>query len=147
MSRATFFLVITMLFMTACGKKAETPTTEEVVSEELVSAPETQAPQSPVVVQPETATTPVSQASSAEPVISVLSAATGAASTTVAPEKPSIMDIQKALKNAGLYTGKVDGTLGPKTKKAIEEFQKQNKLKADGKVGPKTWEKLKTYLK
>ena len=55
-------------------------------------------------------------------------------------------DIQRALKNAGLYTGSLDGKLGPKTKKAIEEFQSSKGLKADGKVGPKTWVELEKYL-
>lgn len=81
-----------------------------------------------------------------------------AAKETVAPEvnlaplppagpyKPSIKDIQTALKNAGSYTGKVDGKSGPLTKKAVENFQKTNNLKADGKVGPKTWQALSKYL-
>lgn len=55
-------------------------------------------------------------------------------------------DIQKALKNAGFYTGAVDGKIGPKTKLAVEEFQKSKGLKADGKVGPKTWVELEKYL-
>lgn len=55
-------------------------------------------------------------------------------------------DIQKALKNAGFYTGTVDGKIGPRTKKAVMEFQKANGLKADGKVGPKTWAALEKYL-
>ena len=60
-------------------------------------------------------------------------------------EKPSMQDIQQALKNADLYEGKIDGISGPKTRKAIEDFQSQKGLKADGKVGPKTWQKLKEY--
>ena len=59
---------------------------------------------------------------------------------------PHHKQIQQALKNAGIYDGKVDGTLGPKTKKAIEAFQSQNGLKADGKVGRKTWKALSAYL-
>ncbi len=55
-------------------------------------------------------------------------------------------EIQAALKSAGFYTGEVDGKMGPRTKKAIEEFQKANGLKADGKVGPKTWAELEKYL-
>ncbi len=62
------------------------------------------------------------------------------------PYKPSAKDIQAALKNAGYYAGSVDGKLGPKSQKAIEEFQAANGLKADGKVGPKTWEALGRYL-
>ncbi len=61
------------------------------------------------------------------------------------PEKPSARDIQQALKNGNFYQGKVDGVLGPKTKKAIEDFQTQNNLKVDGKVGSQTWQKLKAY--
>jgi hypothetical protein len=54
--------------------------------------------------------------------------------------------IQAALKNAGFYTGAIDGIVGPKTKAAIEEFQKAKGLKADGKVGPKTWAELSKYI-
>ena len=60
--------------------------------------------------------------------------------------KPTPKQIQQALKNAGIYDGKVDGNIGPKTKKAIEAFQTQNDLKADGKVGRKTWKALSVYL-
>ncbi len=61
------------------------------------------------------------------------------------PETPSKKDIQAALKNAGFYQGDLDGKFGPKTKKAVEDFQATNQLKVDGKVGPNTWEKLKNY--
>ncbi|PIY82552.1 MAG: peptidoglycan-binding protein [Candidatus Omnitrophica bacterium CG_4_10_14_0_2_um_filter_44_9] len=54
--------------------------------------------------------------------------------------------IQQALKNLGLYSGEVDGSIGPKTKEAIKEFQSKNSLAADGKVGPKTWAALKNAL-
>jgi len=62
------------------------------------------------------------------------------------PYSPSANEIQTALKNAGFYTGSVDGKIGPKSKKAIEDFQSANGLKVDGKVGPKTWEALGKYL-
>lgn len=62
------------------------------------------------------------------------------------PYKPANKEIQLALKNAGYYTGAIDGKLGPKSSRAIEEFQKANGLVADGKVGPKTWAALSRYL-
>jgi peptidoglycan hydrolase-like protein with peptidoglycan-binding domain len=62
------------------------------------------------------------------------------------PYKPSGVEIQTALKNAGYYTGVVDGKVGPMTKEAIEDFQKANNLEADGKVGPKTWVALSKHL-
>lgn len=61
------------------------------------------------------------------------------------PYKPTVQEIQTALKSAGLYSGEVDGKSGPKTKAAIEEFQKANNLKVDGKVGPQTWTALSVY--
>lgn len=67
-----------------------------------------------------------------------------AAVTKVAQDRNK--DIQKALKNAGFYVGTVDGKIGPKTKKAVMDFQKANGLKVDGKVGPKTWAALEKYL-
>ncbi|MBF0489266.1 MAG: peptidoglycan-binding protein [Candidatus Omnitrophica bacterium] len=58
-----------------------------------------------------------------------------------------VSDIQKALKNAGNYTGKIDGKLGAGTKLAIVEFQKEHHLAADGVLGKKTWKLLKANLK
>lgn len=82
----------------------------------------------------------------AQPAVSVTEAAKLEPLPPAGPFKPSPVDIQTALKNAGFYTGEVDGKIGPKTKKAIEAFQKANNLKADGKIGTKTWDILKTHL-
>jgi murein L,D-transpeptidase YcbB/YkuD len=82
----------------------------------------------------------------ATPVASGVGAAKLEALPPAGPYKPTNIEIQTALKNAGLYAGEVDGKVGPKTKKAIEEFQKANGLKADGKVGPKTWALLSSHL-
>ncbi len=65
---------------------------------------------------------------------------------SVVSRKYRIKDIQKALKNAGFPVSAIDGKMGPKTKKAIKNFQKANELTADGVVGVKTWEKLKPYI-
>ncbi len=55
-------------------------------------------------------------------------------------------ELQKALKAAGVYEGKVDGKVGSKTRAAVVEFQKAHSLKSDGVVGQKTWSELKSYL-
>ena len=62
------------------------------------------------------------------------------------PFRPSVREIQTALKNTGYYRGAIDGKAGPLTRKAIMEFQKNNGLVVDGKVGPKTWAVLSRYL-
>ncbi|MFA5275286.1 MAG: peptidoglycan-binding domain-containing protein [Candidatus Omnitrophota bacterium] len=120
-----------------CAKKqaeeAQEPMTMEAMSTVNVASPagtETKAPGAQVT-QP---VVPATEAAKLEPL------------PPAGPFKPSLIDIQTALMNAGFYTGNVDGKTGPKTKKAIEAFQKANNLKADGRVGPKTWELLKTHL-
>jgi murein L,D-transpeptidase YcbB/YkuD len=60
--------------------------------------------------------------------------------------KERTKDIQTCLKNAGFYSGKIDGIKGRQTRKAITEFQSANGLKADGVVGPKTWDALSRYM-
>ena len=68
-------------------------------------------------------------------------------SVQLAPDETTkTRQIQTALKNAGFDPGLIDGKLGPKTKKAIKDFQAANRLAVDGKVGPKTWAKLSKYL-
>lgn len=62
------------------------------------------------------------------------------------PYRPTDIEIQTALSKAGFYTGNIDGKIGPKSKKAIEDFQSAKGLKVDGKVGAKTWEALGKYL-
>lgn len=61
--------------------------------------------------------------------------------------KDRIKQIQIALKKAGFYQGEIDRKIGPKTKKAIIDFQRSKRLKPDGVVGLKTWEELSKYLK
>ena len=72
--------------------------------------------------------------------------AAGEMAVPASADKPSTKQIQQALKNAGFYTGKIDGDIGPRTKRSIEAFQAQNGLKADGKVGAKTWKLLSAHL-
>ena len=123
-------VIVLLLVLTGCLKKAA----DENASMEPSAAGETAAVETSDVTQG----TQTAQGKS----VSVEPAVTQAPSL----EKPSAQDIQEALKGAGLYEGKIDGILGPNTRKAIEDFQSQNSLKPDGKVGPKTWEKLGTYL-
>jgi len=52
------------------------------------------------------------------------------------------LEIQRRLTELGLYAGKPDGILGPKTKAAIRAFQRVHGLAADGIAGPKTLAEL-----
>jgi peptidoglycan hydrolase-like protein with peptidoglycan-binding domain len=62
------------------------------------------------------------------------------------PAELSREDVQTALKNAGFYSGEIDGKFGPQTRKAIKEFQKANGLQVDGLAGKKTKTALVKYL-
>ena len=55
-------------------------------------------------------------------------------------------DIQKALKGAGYYSGSADGKIGPESREALRNFQRDHGLTPDGVCGKQTWTKLKTYL-
>lgn len=55
-------------------------------------------------------------------------------------------EVQLALRNANLYTGEIDGKIGPLSKKAVRQFQQSKGLTVDGVVGAKTWAGLKAYL-
>lgn len=90
-----------------------------------------------------------------EPAQTVATETIPASAALPASEKPQVVpqekqdrnkDIQRALKAAGFYSGSIDGKIGPKTKRAITEFQKAKGLKVDGKVGPRTWAELEKYL-
>ncbi|MDI6605683.1 MAG: peptidoglycan-binding protein [Candidatus Omnitrophota bacterium] len=61
-------------------------------------------------------------------------------------KKLTIEQIQAALAKANFYKGKIDGIMGPKTKKAVKAFQESRGLKADGVAGPQTQEALSGYL-
>lgn len=113
-------------------KKKEEAADNAVTTENIVSVTDNYVP---VVVENASA---VTSNEAAEPAV--------ASAPTQVTGKPAPKEIQQALKNAGLYDGKIDGNIGPKTKKAIEAFQTQNGLKADGKVGRKTWKILSPYL-
>lgn len=45
---------------------------------------------------------------------------------------------QQHLANLGYYNGKIDGKMGPATKAAIKQFQREQGMKADGVLGSKT---------
>jgi peptidoglycan hydrolase-like protein with peptidoglycan-binding domain len=130
------------VYLFGCGKKQqtleemqqpmsmETLTTMNTTASVAPQAQEVKAPEAKV----ETVTSPAAKTGKLEPL------------PPPGPYKPTGIEIQTALKNANLYTGEIDGKIGPKTKKAIIEFQKANGLTADGKVGPKTWSVLSSHL-
>lgn len=130
--------ILTVSLIAGCTKKeAQVSLEEPIVTEETTAI---------AMANMETAAVSTAAAVVTEP--SALEAASSAVAQTVASviENPTNQQIQEALKSAGYYDGKIDGSIGPKTKRAIETFQNDNGLKADGKVGPRTWTKLGAHL-
>ena len=62
------------------------------------------------------------------------------AATHASPTR--VKQAQQALKQEGLYKGKVDGKYGPNTKAAVAAFQKQNGLKQSAQLDRATMNKL-----
>jgi Transglycosylase SLT domain/Putative peptidoglycan binding domain/LysM domain len=52
--------------------------------------------------------------------------------------RPQIAGLQIALKQRGLYHGRVDGVAGPMTRRAVVKFQRRAGIAVDGVVGPQT---------
>lgn len=53
--------------------------------------------------------------------------------------------LQQALKDAGYYTGALDGEYDRDVKEAVEKYQTDQKLSVDGVAGPATMDRLGTY--
>ncbi len=156
MNRWKFGILSMLIFamaVTGCAKKSteqasitgtgfDSASTEELA--QLPQATTSSSQQAGVEVLP-IETSPITQGVPpiAGPSGATVSALSTAVSTTGLNRE---QQIQTALKAAGLYNGNIDGKIGPASKRAIEQFQTQNGLKADGKVGPKTWAAMERYL-
>lgn len=123
-------LILTCSMVSGCGKKEKVDESQELLSLEELS------------------TMNVSESVSItdDPSLQPLEAAKMEPLPPSGPYKPSNQEIQIALKNAGYYAGAIDGKIGPMSREAIEDFQRDNGLVVDGKVGPKTWTALEKFL-
>ena len=54
--------------------------------------------------------------------------------------------IQTFLRDIGLYKGAIDGIIGPRTRDAVKEFQRDSGLTPDGIVGEKTSSAIRAYM-
>jgi peptidoglycan hydrolase-like protein with peptidoglycan-binding domain len=69
--------------------------------------------------------------------------ATPGMSSTATSESPAqVIQAQQALKQKGLYNGPVDGKVGPETRSAISQFQKQNGLQQTAQLDEQTLDNL-----
>ena len=60
----------------------------------------------------------------------------------VGDEGNPVRTLQEVLSQLDCYSNYIDGVFGPKTRSAVEQFQKRQGLKADGIVGPATLSEL-----
>ena len=54
----------------------------------------------------------------------------------------AVRELQRALRDAGVNPGNIDGVFGPLTEMAVVGFQAREGLVVDGVVGPQTEEAL-----
>ena len=129
-------LALVLAGLSGCGKRQEAEELQPITME-LLSVPSSSAVVAADLKTQEIKTLAASGIAQTKEVVPV---------PPQGPYKPTGIEIQTALKHAGFYAGSIDGKIGPKSKKAIEDFQTANGLKVDGKVGPKTWEVLGRHL-
>jgi len=136
------FALVSVVYLVGCGRKQQpiSETQEPISIEELgkLNTSIQTVPEVATKTAPAVTVTPSSTVSPDETKLEQLPPS--------GPYKPTVREIQTALKNAGFYTAMIDGKKGPLTKKAIEDFQRANNLGVDGKVGAKTWAALSPYL-
>ena len=56
--------------------------------------------------------------------------------------RAEITDVQQKLQADNLYSGKIDGVLGPETRRAIADYQKQNGLRVTANLDRQTRDSL-----
>ncbi|MCE9644003.1 peptidoglycan-binding protein [Candidatus Parcubacteria bacterium] len=85
-------------------------------------------------------TAPATPSLSVEPVGAVLGASTYRFSTTLkkGSRGTAVKELQKILKEEGLFDEEITGLFGNVTLQAVKAYQKKNKLEAVGEVGPAT---------
>lgn len=135
-----YFLVVLMGLLTVCMSACSDKQTTQA-NEYPAGTPETMQ-EAPQITDTENVQTPTYDEIDA----SVSEEEASDEETLTEFVRPSNEEIQTALKNAGFYTGNIDGKIGALSEKAIKDFQQQNGLNVDGKVGRKTWSILKKYL-
>jgi localization factor PodJL len=69
-------------------------------------------------------------------------AVTAAAPATAAPTKRQVQTVQTVLAQRGLYSGPINGEMGPRTRDAVKAFQTRSGLPATGELDPKVMETL-----
>jgi N-acetylmuramoyl-L-alanine amidase len=75
-------------------------------------------------------------------IIFALSAVSVTALSQIGSNGNEVSKVQRALRDRGYYTGSIDGIFGTATKRAVEQFQKDNNLKVDGIAGKQTLKAL-----
>jgi len=74
---------------------------------------------------------------------STMPAMTGSSAHAVMnPSKDEIRQAQEQLRNQRLYSGEIDGILGPETKQALHQFQQKNGLNQTATLDQPTMDKL-----
>lgn len=145
--KSGLFLILGAALIAGCSKKVEqtsvsTTGFDSLSTEDLSQLPPSASGTSAPVEALPIETSPMTQSLPALPASVEIPMTTTTSGATLSYQQK----IQTALKNAGLYSGAIDGKIGPASRKAIETFQKNNGLTVDGKVGPKTWAALEPYL-
>lgn len=79
---------------------------------------------------------------SASPSQPAAAPSTASSKTGAQVSQGQVVQVQKTLKQKGLYNGPVDGKFGPATRNAVSQFQKQNGLQQSAQLDQRTMNDL-----
>ena len=134
-----------MLFGFGCGQKQQSVEMFPKEEQKTQVAGEVAAISVPAVTSQAPSQPQAATVVSPTPISTTNTTAQSASSLPTEPTERTKM-VQTALRNLNLYTGAIDGKIGPLTEQAIQNFQSAHSLKVDCKVGPLTWVELSKYL-
>ena len=141
--------VCCILFGFGCGEKQQSVEMFPKEGQATQAANEIAAIATPAITPPASSQTQTqAQVTSVVSPTPISEAGSTAQSTPVLPAESMERTrmVQTVLKNLNLYSGAIDGKVGPLTEQAIKSFQSSRNLKVDGKVGPLTWAELSKSL-
>jgi peptidoglycan hydrolase-like protein with peptidoglycan-binding domain len=70
----------------------------------------------------------------------------GMKSSAMHVSRAEVTDIQQKLQAENLYQGRIDGMLGPQTRRALADYQKQNGLRVTANLDRKTRDSLLRHM-
>jgi peptidoglycan hydrolase-like protein with peptidoglycan-binding domain len=134
MKKLFFIILIASTFLTACASQDDkiVDTLSSATESNEKTDTETEPSTSEIYTNTEPITEPYTDPPTQPPTMNPLIIKKG-------DKGDDVKDLQVKLRDAGFYTGDIDGSFGPMTETSVKKLQESYNLAADGVVQGETW--------